>query len=113
MAAKTGRRGAKRCPGCGADMDGRAKACRKCYRDDSETLLAWQYDCQCGIRAYSFDGVTEICDTAGHTVRRGPRVIYSGGKFATYCPLCDVSALGHGGQRRDEMFHQAVCPREI
>lgn len=77
----------------------------------SRPLLAWQYDCPCGIRAYSFDGVPEIRDSAGHEIRRGARVIYYAGKFHNPCPKCGRHPDAHGsGGREDQMFLIAACP---
>lgn len=72
--------------------------------------LAWQYDCRCGIVAYSFDGTPTIRDSMGHDVRRGSRAIYYGGKFSNSCQVCGLSANSHSGVREDEWLYGVVCP---
>lgn len=75
-----------------------------------EALMAWRYDCECGITAYSFEPPPEIRDSRGHTVRRGGRVIYLGGKFHNPCPSCGQRPDIHTYERRDGSFYVAVCP---
>jgi len=112
MAQKGYRRG-KKCPDCGKPIGDRASKCKGCAKKSPsgacKPILAWRYDCPCGIAAYSFDGTPTIRDSAGHDVRRGPRVIYNGGKFYDYCPACGASAGGHSFERRDEMFYVVSC----
>lgn len=76
----------------------------------SQGLLAWRYDCWCGIGAYSFDGPLTIRDSKGHDVSRAERVIYCDGGFHNPCPLCEKPAIEHTGERKEEMFYEAVCP---
>lgn len=74
-----------------------------------EALMAWRYDCQCGISAYALEPQPEIQDSRGHSVRRGGRVIYLGGKFYNPCPLCGEHPNDHTCELRDEMFYVALC----
>jgi len=112
MARKGYGRG-KKCPGCGKPIGDRASKCKSCIRKSpniggGSPLLAWRYDCPCGIVAYSFDGTATIRDSVGHEIRRGSRVIYSEGKFHDFCPLCGLSADSHAGARGDERDGYAI-----
>jgi len=106
----------KKCPGCGKPISNQAEKCNSCAKKANEAklrppLMAWRYDCPCGIRAYSFDPLPEIRDSAGHEIRRGARAIYNNGKLYDYCPACGTSGGAHSCERRDEVFYVACCPR--
>jgi len=75
-----------------------------------EALMAWRYDCRCGKTAYAFDPHPEIRDSRGHSVRRGGRVVYLGGKFCNPCPVCGQHPNDHTCELRDEMFYVSLCP---
>jgi len=77
----------------------------------SYPLLAWKCKCPCGLVAYGFDPCQMIQRlTCGHSRGISIRVIYFQGKYHEYCPVCDLSANSHKGERRDEMFYEAICP---
>ena len=108
----------RKCPDCGRPISNRAKKCGSCAKKlpksgeegSSRLLLAWRYDCQCGITAYAFEPHPEIRDSEGHSVRRGARVIYFGGKFHNPCPSCGQRADDHTYELKDETFYVALCP---
>jgi len=74
-------------------------------------LLAWKCECPCGLVAYSFDPYQAIQRlSCGHDRGRLIRVIYFQKKFMDYCSVCNRPARTHKGERRDEMFYEAICP---
>jgi len=109
----------KKCPGCGKEIDGRAKTCRSCRYGQASPgppVLAWRYDCGCRTITYSFDphhrGHPErraIRATCGYDLETATKVIYTEGKLHDYCPECGLAAESHAGERRDEMFYVALC----
>lgn len=116
MAKKDYRKG-KKCPDCGKPISDRARKCKSCVKKSPKTgegdgslLMAWRYDCQCGVTAYAFEPRSEIRDSHGHGIRRGGRVICFGGKYHNPCPLCGQHPDDHSYELRDEMFYVALCP---
>ena len=75
-------------------------------------LLAWKYECPiCGLIVYSFDLYRLTQASCGHHgLGRTTRVIYFQKKFMDCCSICNQSAYIHKGERRDEMFYEAICP---
>ena len=51
-------------------------------------------------------------DSEGHSVKRGPRVIYFGGRYHNPCPKCGQHPDDHNYQLRDETFYVALCPNK-
>jgi len=107
----------KKCDDCGRPISNRATKCNSCAKRRAEKvergapLMAWRYDCQCRVTAYAFEPQPEVQDSVGHSVRRGTRVIYLGGKFCNPCPLCGQHPNDHTCELRDEKFYVlGVCP---
>lgn len=106
----------KTCPDCGKPISKQAEKCRSCAKKKPKPperdfpLLAWRYDCEHKKAIYSFDPRQEIQATCGCDLEYAVRVIYFEGKHHEYCPVCNHSANSHKGERRNEMFYEAICP---
>lgn len=123
MAEEKAQKEEKRCSDCGKSISKRAEKCRSCAKKKPKLpetpllLLAWRYACEHEKGIYSFDPYyyghparLKIRATCGCDLEYAVRVIYFEGKHYEYCPVCDLSASSHKGERRDEMFYEAICP---